>query len=187
MKRIIVGLIAAGFTSSASFAADTGQITATLEVQGECEVLVTDIGAQTANFVGTDVVLAQSASLDAASFDNAPAALTVDAATTIAVMCSASDTNHTLNMTSGGASLADGTETISWSPLYALVSTPGTTNAIATTAGTDVALTANASDTSLHEYIVTANVTADNIAEAVPGTYTQVIDVTVSYGVPPAP
>jgi hypothetical protein len=187
MKKIFA--MAAGVAlglgiSSAMAASETAVVGASLEVQGECEVIATAISATTENFTGSDVTLNQGASaLNIVGFDNHPADMTLTAGSTVAILCSASGADHTLTLASSGATLSDGaTGTLAWAPVYAKVSEPETTVAIATGPGTDVGLVAVATEATLHEYIITATVLADDIAEVNPGNYTGSVDLTVSYG-----
>jgi hypothetical protein len=167
--------------SGAMAASETAIVNASLTVNGECEVIATGISATTDNFVGADVILAQTGSLSEDSFDNHPAAMTVDSASTIAVLCSASENGNTLTLTSSGASLSDGgSGTIGWAPEYAELATPETTNSIAADPGSSIAL-AGSENASLYQYIITAGVTADDIAEVNPGNYSGTITATVSY------
>jgi hypothetical protein len=180
MKKLLITSAATfALMSSVAFAAsDSSTMTGTLTITGECEVVTRNISATTENFTAEAVSLAKvdNDDISTSDFDNWPTNLSAPANTaTVAVLCSASSTNHILTLTSGADTLLDGTNEIAWAPVAG-------TDAITTVTGLSRTLTASATAATLHEEVVTAEVAAQAIADAIPGEYSGAITVTVSYG-----
>jgi hypothetical protein len=180
MKRLILAtVLLCGVGSVALAASNTGNITATLTITGECEVITAPIGASTANFTTTDPVTLITTGAYTSSFDAVPTAITAPTTSAgtnpnVAVLCSAGGGNHTVAF-STTANMTGGTSATS----LAWTAQLGGDDFVTQAASAEI--TEDAEDPTLSIYTVTGVVTAQNVANAVPDTYTAVVDITVTY------
>jgi hypothetical protein len=136
-----------------------GTVTATLTINDECLVATRNIVASTTNFTATDVTFASTGTFSpVAGFPAEP----VEASGNVAVVCS-SGTTATVTITADD-DLTDGGETLAWTPT-----------------GEVTAAEITGAAPTITYYTVGGTVSAVDIQNAVPGTYTGAISVSVDY------
>ena len=183
MKRIVLASsLLCGMSSFAFAASNSGNIGASLEITGECEVITAAIGATTQNFTTTTPVTLITTGNYSGSFDEVPASINGGAQPTtsaganpnVAVLCSAGGGNHTVdfsttaNMT-GGTTSAD----LPW--------TAKLDGVAFVSEAASATITEDADDPTLSTYTVTGEVTGQTVADAVPDTYAATVTVTLTY------
>jgi hypothetical protein len=183
MKRLVLAtLLLCGAGSAALAASNEGSITATLEITAECEVITAPIGASTANFTSTSPVALITTANYTGSFDAVPSSINGGAQPTtsagensnVAVLCSAGGSDHTVAFSTSANMTGGSTATeLAWTAQL------DGTDFVDQEASDDII--ADADDPTLTTYTVTGEVTALNVANAVPDTYTAEVEITVTY------
>lgn len=179
MKRLTLAtVLLCGVGSAALAASNEGSITATLDISAECEVITAPIGASTANFASGPATLITTGGYTD-SFDAVPTSITAPTTSAganpnVAVLCSAGGSDHTVDFSTTATMLGGSTATtLAWTAQLGGVDFD--------TQAASAEITADADDPTLSIYTVTGVVTAQAIADAVPDTYTAVVDITVTY------
>ncbi len=159
-------------------AQDSGTVTASLTITGECQVATAPVSASTGNFVTADVTIGTYGDFTVGDYAGWPQTPS-NASGNVAVLCSAGQ-GATVTFATGDTMELSGSPTtvIDWTPQLG-----------GSDINTETGTTANIPDTSetagITYYEVTGVVAAEDISGAVPGTYTA--DVTVTVALTPAP
>lgn len=180
MKRLfLAGLLLSSAGSAAYAASDTGSISATLEITGECEVITASIGATTENFM-TDPTIEMITTGDYTSeFDALPTAISAPTTSAgenpnVAVLCSAGGGNHTVEFDAPATLLGANTATTLQYGAF-LDGVPFDSGAATATIDEDQ------DAATLTEFTVMGVTSRQFVADAVPDTYSATISVTVVY------